>query len=198
MADTLLQLFARPPRAGRVKTRLIPTLGRERALAVYRHCLHHNWSVLQASGFDYQLWMSDHDPDNELNAAAIHLQQGDDLGQRMCHAMQQGLLSHRQVILIGSDCLDISTGLLARVNAQLESHHLVIVPALDGGYVLIAARHSIAQALFDDIDWGSDRVLEQTLRQVEAVGLDAYLFDPLRDIDRVDDLQHYPALHQYL
>jgi len=198
MANTLLQLFARPPVAGRVKTRLIPSIGRQAALEVYRYCLQHNQSLIGNTGFDYQLWLSEADENNEFANEPRYLQRGQDLGQRMLHALQQGLNSHRHVILIGADCLDMDVALLQQVDARLDTHELVLVPALDGGYVLIACRESIHPALFHDIPWGSDQVLKSTQLRIAECSIDAYLFDPLRDIDRVEDLQHYAALRTYL
>jgi rSAM/selenodomain-associated transferase 1 len=198
MADTLIQLFARPPVAGRVKTRLIPAIGHQAALEVYRYCLQHNQSLIGNTGFDYQLWLSDEDENNEFANEPAHLQRGLNLGQRMLHALQQGLNSHRHVILIGSDCLDMDVPLLKQVDTRLDTHALVLVPALDGGYVLIACSDSIHPALFRDIPWGSDQVLATTQLRIAECNIEVYLFEPLRDIDRVEDVQQYPALRKYL
>ena len=198
MADTLIQLFARPPVEGRVKTRLIPALGSEKALAVYRHCLQYNLSLVGNSGFDHQLWLSESDHSGEFDNQRVHLQQGADLGARMLHAMHSGLDDYRRVILIGSDCLDLSVGLLHQVDARLSQAELVLVPAEDGGYVLIAARKSIHPRLFEGIPWGTPRVLEQTKARIDELECNAFLFNSLRDIDRVEDLQHYPGLRKYL
>ncbi len=202
MTSTLVQMFARPPVAGRVKSRLSDAIGAQRALAVYRHCLQHNLALIRASGFAYQIWLSEPGQDELFADDSLQLQQGSDLGERMYHALSSGLRANddpsRRVMLIGSDCLDLNHAHLQRVAARLEQHELVLIPADDGGYVLIAARSHIPAALFAGIDWGSDRVLVQTLERVMQHCMRACILNPLRDIDRVADLQHYPGLQQYL
>ena len=202
MPSTLVQLFAKAPVAGRVKTRLMAEIGAEKSLQVYLHCLRHNLSLLQNSEMDYEVWL-DNTSDHELfNKVQPKWQQGNNLGEKMHHAMNQALsdAQHRfnQVILIGSDCLDITPVLLQKVVQQLARYPLVIIPAWDGGYVLIAACQSINPEVFQHVDWGTDRVLNQTLDNCRSIGQQPYLFNPLRDIDHVKDMQHYAALNQYL
>nr|MDJ0833798.1 glycosyltransferase [Gammaproteobacteria bacterium] len=165
-----------------------------------RHCLQHNLALLAASAFPSQLWLSSPCELELLPADRLHYQQGDDLGQRMYHAMSSQLdqPSYDKVILIGADCLELTPSLLRKVEARLDDHELVLIPALDGGYVLIAAHDYIAPELFRDIEWSSERVLEQTLHIAMQLGISSHVMNPLRDIDHVEDLQHYPQLQQYL
>ncbi|MBC8212140.1 MAG: TIGR04282 family arsenosugar biosynthesis glycosyltransferase [Gammaproteobacteria bacterium] len=199
MFPTLIQLFARPPLAGRVKTRLIPDVGVQSATAIYRHCLQHNLQLVQQTDFDVQIWLTDPSSDTIFNHQPISIQQGKHLGQRMYYALADALQNgYQKVILIGSDCLELSPAILQRVCAKLDQHDLVFIPALDGGYVLVAARHSIDCRLFEGIDWGSAQVLIQTLEAAMRCGINTALLNPLRDIDTADDLQHYAELKQYL
>ena len=69
---------------------------------------------------------------------------------------------------------------------------------MDGGYVLIAARDHIDKRLFESIDWGTRRVLVQTLDKIMQSGINACILNPLRDIDRYSDIKHYAAFNQYL
>lgn len=202
MTDTLLQLFARPPIAGRVKTRLIPSIGADKALAIYRHCLQHNLDLVRHSQMHYQVWLSEGGSDDCFCNDPLAIQQGRNLGERMLHAMSSVLQgtggNYERVILIGSDCLDISQTLLSIVRQKLDTHPLVLVPAEDGGYVLIAAKHSIPAGLFRDIEWGTHRVLLQTLDKATQAGIQPCVLNPLRDIDRYEDLQHYAELQPFL
>ncbi len=200
MPETLLQLFAKPPEVGKVKTRLIPAVGAQAATRIYRHCLQHNLDLLTESSFACQLWLSERGEPEFLSMDQIHYQQGDDLGQRMYHAMssQLELQGYDKVILIGADCLELTPRLLREVEARLDAYQLVLIPALDGGYVLIAASQSVSPQLFSDIDWSSERVLRQTLQQAMDHGISSFVMNPLRDIDHFEDIQHYPQLQQYL
>jgi len=116
----------------------------------------------------------------------------------MLYALTDALSDHTKAILTGSDCLELSTPLLQRVCEKLDQHELVFIPAHDGGYVLIAAQQSIDPVIFKDIEWSSEKVLTQTLERAMQAGIDTAVLNPLRDIDRVDDVQHYAELKQYL
>lgn len=202
MTKTVIQLFARPPLKGRVKTRLIAKVGAENALSIYRHCLDFNLSLIRNSGFDYQIWLSEDTGQQWFHGETVKIQRGHTLGERMLSAisseLQQNHHQYDRVILIGSDCLDLTPNLLKQVDLKLDNHDLVIIPAKDGGYVLIAARQSISPELFDDIAWGSHQVMKQTLEKIMQSSIDASILNPLRDIDRYDDLQHYSVFQQYL
>ena len=195
--NCLLQVFAKQPHPGEVKTRLIPAIGAAGAVAVYRHCLNHSLSLLDTMS-NAQLWLNQNGNDPLLSSYPSYLQQGQNLGDKMLHALQQGLKSHRKVILIGSDCLDLTPDHLQQVSEQLDLHDLVIIPATDGGYVLIAVRDRVEPHLFENIEWSSEQVLEQTLQRARACTISHTLLNPLRDIDHLEDLQHYPELQQLL
>jgi rSAM/selenodomain-associated transferase 1 len=198
MTKTLIKLFAKPPVEGKVKTRLIPDIGEKSATAIYQHCLKSNIKLVKQSAFEYQIWLTEVSDHPLFKNEKVKIQQGNNLGEKMLHALTEALSLHTKVILIGSDCLDLSTSLLKRVCEKLEQHELVFIPALDGGYVLIAAKESIDPNIFKDIEWGSDSVLTQTLERAMQSGIDTAVLNPLRDIDRVDDVQHYAELKQYL
>ena len=200
MAKTLLQLFAKPPQSGKVKTRLIPDVGEQAATAIYRHCLQHNLKLLDSSPYCSQLWLSTATELDLFTPDRVFVQQGQDLGQRMYHALSSQLAGklYDRVILIGADCLDLTPAIIQGVERKLDDFELVLIPAQDGGYVLIAVREQADPALFDNIDWGSNRVLQQTLQAAEARGIASWVMNPLRDIDRLEDLQHYPQLQQYI
>jgi len=199
MPSTLLQLFAKMPVPGEVKTRLIPTIGKHNATAVYQHCLQHNLQLLEDSSFDHQLWLNRYESHSLFNSHRnIHIQQGENLGDKMHHALHSGLQHYHRVILIGSDCIELTQQHLLQVDHALSQHDLVFIPARDGGYVLIAARDQITSFVFQDIHWSSEQVMQQTLQRCQQQQLLVKLLNPLRDIDHADDLQHYAELKPYL
>ncbi len=198
MTQTLIQLFAKPPVEGKVKTRLIPELGAKSATAIYRHCLKSNIELIKQSNVDFQIWLTEPSEHPLFDNEPVKYQQGHNLGDRMLYALTDALSDHTKAILTGSDCLELSTPLLQRVCEKLDQHELVFIPAHDGGYVLIAAQQSIDPVIFKDIEWSSEKVLTQTLERAMQAGIDTAVLNPLRDIDRVDDVQHYAELKQYL
>jgi glycosyltransferase A (GT-A) superfamily protein (DUF2064 family) len=56
---TMLGIFAKPPRPGLVKTRLIPDIGADNAARVYRYCLEYTLRMARDSGIDYQLYLTE-------------------------------------------------------------------------------------------------------------------------------------------
>jgi rSAM/selenodomain-associated transferase 1 len=92
-----------------------------------------------------------------------------------------------RVVIIGSDLPELSTALLQRAFAALESHPAVMGPARDGGYYLLGMRTMI-HGLFDGIRWSTDEVLARTLDRLRAAGIEPALLDPLSDVDEVGDL----------
>ena len=111
------------------------------------------------------------------------------LGDRMAGLMREMLDGGaRAVALIGSDLPTLRSAQLARAFALLQDdpQSVVIGPADDGGYYLIAARH--VPDLFRDVEWGSRRVLEQTRAAAAAARTRLHLVDSMRDVDTVSDL----------
>jgi rSAM/selenodomain-associated transferase 1 len=111
------------------------------------------------------------------------------LGERMGGVMG-ALLDRgaRAVALIGSDLPTFQAAQLTRAFALLadDSQSVVIGPADDGGYYLIAARH--VPDLFRNIEWGSRRVLDQTRTAAAVGGTRLHLVDSMRDVDTLSDL----------
>jgi hypothetical protein len=105
--------------------------------------------------------------------------------------------AHRRIVLIGTDCPMLTVEHLIRAASSLDDHDAALVPAEDGGYVLLGLSQPCPRA-FAAIDWGSDRVLAQTRARLAQAGLRVRVADPLWDVDRPQDLdrlrQCLPAL----
>jgi rSAM/selenodomain-associated transferase 1 len=187
-------IFAKPPDPGSVKTRLIPDLGPDKAARVYRYCLEHSLDVARQSGLEYQLYLSESSDDPLLQQEEHFLQRGGDLGARMFNAFKDLLATSSDgALIIGSDCLDLSTRHLQQAAQALSDHELVLLPAVDGGYALIGCT-AISPELFRAVRWGSDQVLEQTLANAGRLNYRTRLLETVRDIDTLQDLEHYPEL----
>ncbi|MEM8499686.1 MAG: TIGR04282 family arsenosugar biosynthesis glycosyltransferase [Pseudomonadota bacterium] len=188
-----VQIFARAPVLGKVKTRLGPALSDEAILTLHkklvRHCVR---QVSNAGVGPMQLWV-DQLPahpflkklTSEYRGLTIHVQQGLDLGQRMATAIAS--VDSLPVILIGSDCPSIDADYLNLATAALEKSDVVLGPAADGGYVLIGSR-SDTPPVFDDIEWGSAQVLRQTQAALDQAGWSLSTLPQRSDIDRPEDL----------
>ena len=191
----LIQIFAKPPVAGKVKTRLIPDIGAEKATEVYRYCLSRSLDLISAAPHDHEIWLGEASNDPIFDQQQWHLQQGEDLGARMFFALHQGLKNtpDNAVILVGSDCLDLNQQHLSQTTVALQSHDLVLLPCFDGGFALIGCR-KIDPTLFNGVEWSTANVLEQTLKNASTLDYRVHLLETVRDIDTLADLNHYPAL----
>jgi rSAM/selenodomain-associated transferase 1 len=116
------------------------------------------------------------------------------LGDRM-DALMRGLFDRgaRNVALLGSDLPDLQPRLLDAAFDFLadEPDVLVLGPAADGGYYLIAA--TAVPPVFHGVEWGSDRVLADTLVAARAENIRVRLLDMLRDVDSAADLDAVTA-----
>jgi rSAM/selenodomain-associated transferase 1 len=187
-------IFAKPPLPGMVKTRLIPDIGAGKAARVYRYCLEYTLAVVRQSGLDYQLFLSDDSDDPLFQGEAYSLQRGDDLGMRMYHAFRELLEQGTDgALIIGTDCLDLTSMHLQDAARSLADHELVLLPALDGGYALIGCSR-IDAALFKQLRWSSDQVYRQTLANAGKLNYRVDSLESVRDIDTLQDLEHYPEL----
>ncbi len=187
-------IFAKPPLPGRVKTRLIPDIGANKAAEVYRYCLEYSLAVTEQSGLDYRLFLSENCDDALIQEHDYALQKGADLGARMFNALSDMLRSSGDgAIIIGSDCLDLNPTHIRRAAEALADHELVLQPAVDGGYVLIGCSR-IDPALFSHVRWSTQEVLTQTMANAESLNYRVALLETLRDIDTLRDLEHYPEL----
>lgn len=116
------------------------------------------------------------------------------LGERM-RGLMTGLFAEgaTAVVLLGSDLPDMTPGVVAQALARLarDPASLVLGPAADGGYYLLAATR--VPAVFDGIDWGTSQVLTQTLAAAARGGTAVYLLGAMADVDTADDLHRVQA-----
>ena len=199
MSKNLLMVFVKYPTPGAVKQRLAQHLGSDRAAEIYKKIAETIvQKVTPASSEDYilEIYFSPQEDEKLVRKwlaenEYFSPQQGSDLGARMSNAFSHAFAAgYTKAILIGSDCPDISRTIVNRGFMLLDSHDIVLGPAHDGGYYLIGIRESIP-GLFSNIEWGTEKVLSQTIDKINAAGLSMGLLPMLRDIDRVEDLQYY-------
>ena len=192
-----LQIFTKAPIPGQVKTRLQPALSPQECAQLHKWLLLHTLQVASKSGQDnIQLWCyptTQHDFITEMQQRfrlELRAQQGRNLGERMLNALNWGLRDNNAVILIGSDCPFFSVGYINEALALLESDlDMVIGPAKDGGFALVATNKPLPKELFGGIAWGEKSVLEETLKRAKNNKIRYETLQPLQDIDRPEDLE---------
>lgn len=191
-----LILFVRYPEPGRVKTRLAKHIGALQAAEFYKcmveRVVEHTQPLV--GGFEPHLYF---DPPEKSNAfktwlpqlAHHHPQSPGDLGQRMAAAVAARFAAGaNRVAIIGSDCLDVDHPLLMETFLKLNAADLVIGPAQDGGYYLLAMKQS-HPGLFDDMEWGGPTVLARTLEKARHLKLQIDTLPVFSDVDTLADYQ---------
>lgn len=201
--DTVLLVFAKAPIPGEVNTRLIPDLGVEVATDLQAELIDCRLkSFMQSNLCELQLWCSpdvSHDFFKKCKAQysiPLYNQKGNDLGTRMSHAIKACLEEFKHVVLIGTDApaLDIKQ-IEEAIESLCSNDAIVLVPAEDGGYVLIGMNQH-HQEVFLSVPWGTDRVLRKTRGNVIALGLKLNELELCWDIDRVEDYDRYQELNR--
>ncbi|HYW80466.1 MAG TPA: TIGR04283 family arsenosugar biosynthesis glycosyltransferase [Thermoguttaceae bacterium] len=195
-AERCLIVFTRYPEPGKTKTRLIPAVGAEQAATIHREMTRHTFDWAMELARENHTTVESHfeGGDRQCMQACFgrdlvyRPQHEGDLGRRMerafCDAFDAGV---GRVVIVGTDCPGLDAALVRTAFERLEHDHLVLGPAEDGGYYLIGLSRK-EPTLFSQIDWGTDRVLRQTLDAAEASGLRSSLLKRLADIDRPEDL----------
>lgn len=190
----LLIQFAKAPVLGTVKTRLTPPLSEHQALNLHLSLMAHTAQRLQESKLgDVELWLStevSHPAIESLQQQGLSrlaIQSGENLGERICAALNTGLAQADKVVLVGSDCPGIDAEYLHAAIRALDDADVVLGPARDGGYVLIAVTRCCNE-LFAGVDWGTDRVLQQTICKLKNLDWHYTQLQVMDDIDRPEDL----------
>jgi len=195
----VLAVFLRYPEPGRVKSRLAAAVGTEQAALAYRAMAETVLARLAGRGL-FETWVFYDPPERGAGIRrwldpyavdSLFPQCGSDLGERMYNAFAAAEAGGaRRTVLIGTDCPYVTTRHVELAFEGLLEGDVVMGPALDGGYYLIAMA-SPRRELFDGIRWGGDTVLVETLERIRKLGLTHSLLEPLRDIDRYEDYLYY-------
>lgn len=191
MSSTLLIIFTRYPTPGAVKTRLIPAVGAVSAAMFHRQMT--EFTLCKARELSQPIAVHFDGSDSQqmadwLGTDLVYQSQGEgDLGVRMDRSIASACQSADRVILSGTDCPKLTADILAQAFEYLLDRDLVLGVALDGGYYLIGMRQPQPE-LFVDVDWGTDRVLQQTIDIANSLNLSIGYLPPLADIDRPEDL----------
>jgi len=204
--------MAKLPRLGFVKTRMQPALtpvqSQDLHCALIEYCC---LNIERVAGVEHQIWLDDSiesAPQKSLENGAdetafaksrltdalgdfdlvYKTQAGGDLGDRMSGAAQSQLQLFDGIILIGSDCPFIDGQTITAVcKSMTDGNDVVICPAEDGGYVLLAMRGFYPE-IFTDMPWSQESLMAVTRKVLSKLGLRYAELEARADIDRPEDL----------
>jgi rSAM/selenodomain-associated transferase 2/rSAM/selenodomain-associated transferase 1 len=191
-----LIVFGRYPVPGKTKTRLIPVLGPAGAAELQRHITEKTFKAAQAfasrSRVDLQ-FCYDGGSEKQMRRwlgprVLFSKQRPGNLGERMETAFHDAFRNgYGRVVLVGTDVPDMTDRYIETAFDALGERDLVLGPSADGGYWLVGLKGPMP--IFENISWGTEEVLAETLSASRGLGLSTYCLDRLRDIDTEEDLE---------
>lgn len=196
MSAVRIIIFAKAPRPGFAKTRLIPALGAENAATLARQMLLRTLHEALAANIgivelcvtpaiDDAAWR-----DIQLPSGIEITEQGEgDLGARMARATARTAARGEAVLLAGTDCVEMSADLLRDAGQALRDHVAVIHCTADGGYALLGLRQ-FSPFLFSNMSWSTDAVASTTIARLGQLGWSVHVGQMLHDVDEPQDLKY--------
>jgi rSAM/selenodomain-associated transferase 1 len=192
--DARIVVLSKAPDPGTVKTRLIPLLGETATASLYatmvRACIN---KLTAADLCPIDLWCAPTTRHPFFRECRQHFgvklrQQAEgDLGRRMGHALETTLQETGYAVLVGADCPGLTSADIEETLQVLERGiDVVLGPASDGGYYLVAMR-DCHHFLFGGMPWGSSKVLQLTEFRLRAHGLSWHRLAERRDLDTPED-----------
>jgi rSAM/selenodomain-associated transferase 1 len=187
-------MMTKAPRAGEVKTRLVPPLthseAAELSLCLLRDTIANMTQVAARAPVDliavYSPSTSEKEFDGLLPDNFSLLSQstgplGDRLFDATCALLSAG---YAAVLMIGSDSPTLPTEILLNAVEALgqPGDRIVLGPADDGGYYLIGLKRP-HRCIFQGIEWSTDRVLRQTIARAEEAGIEIQILPAWYDLD---------------
>jgi hypothetical protein len=193
-----LLVFAKTPKPGKVKTRLLAAVPAEVAAGLHEACIADTLRLVRkmrgcdvfvfaASGTSYFRRLL------KRQASSVRIrvlpQRGAELGARMENAFRKCFaMGYREVVVIGTDTPWMGVERVRRAFAELKANDVVIGPAEDGGYYLLGMSKMVPD-IFRGIPWSTERVLELTLKVIARSKLRGKLLRRDFDLDRPADLR---------
>lgn len=191
MLKKLLIIFYRNPELGKVKTRLAKTIGNEKALSIYLKLANHTRVITQDLQVDKVVYYSHFIDTEDAWPNQLYkkkLQSGEDLGEKMLHAFEEGFQNgYQKICIIGTDCFELNSFIVSKAFAQLKKEDAVLGPAKDGGYYLLGV-NQLLKEVFQNKEWSTDSVASSTLQDFKNKNVSCSLLPELTDVDEEKDL----------
>jgi rSAM/selenodomain-associated transferase 1 len=195
MSRNALLVFVKHPSPGAVKTRLAAEVGPEAAARLYRTLAERVLEATSPRAGEYERLVF-FDPPEALAGMRAWLpgvrllaQSGGDLGARMADAFARAFArGAERVVLVGTDAPAVGRETVMEALSALDAADVVIGPAEDGGYYLLALRQPRPE-LFSGVAWSTPSVRAQTLTRAAFASLSVRELAPLRDVDTLEDLR---------
>ena len=192
-------VFTKAAQPGFTKTRLIPALGKQGAARLAQRMLIHTLNQsLESKIGPVELCVTP-PPSNkywqglEISAELKYSAQGEGgLGERLSRATRRVIDNGESVLLIGTDCIELTAYHLQQAKNTLRDFDSILIPATDGGYVLLGLNF-FHPSLFKSIEWSTATVCAETIDRLKKLGMSVQSFPSMHDIDDPGDLKFLPS-----
>ena len=190
MQENLLIVFAKNILLGKVKTRLAKDIGDNAAFEVYKKLVEiTELETQRLNNCEVRIYFSDVIIPSKWKGSNKYVQSGEDLGKRMQNAFECGFKDgFKNIVGIGTDLPEISAEIIQKGFSSLQESSVVFGPAEDGGYYLIGMNNMISE-LFNNKSWSSETLLDESINELQKMGVSFTLMKKLNDIDTIDDLR---------
>lgn len=194
-------LLTKAPIPGEVKTRLTPCLTDGEAARLHEAFVRDTVSLLsQLKGVEKYIACHPGESDpffeklgEDLDFKFVNQGEGD-LGDRLKRVLAKlSAQGFDEIVVIGSDSPTLPPDRIDAAFDQLAESKLVLGPSLDGGYYLIGFSGALPE-VFDDINWGTETVFEETVRCAEKNGDSCAILPYWYDVDTMQELR-FLAIH---
>lgn len=197
--DIIIGVMAKYPEEGKVKTRLVPPLTYRQAAGLYEAILLDTIKTVSRLDPCFQKVIFYY-PENKgtyfnniIDSDWLTVSQsGKDLGERLKNAFLEFKDSKSPMIIIGSDSPALPGQYLIDSGDLLLDNHIVLGPAEDGGFYLIAVKDtsgSFIEDIFENIRWSTSHTLSDIVENIKIVNKKFALGSKWYDIDTPDDIE---------
>ena len=191
-------VFAKVPGMGNAKSRIAAGSSIKKADSIYRELLKRVAKTVKSLRFFVSFTGNSNKPgelEKEFSSSLGFIpQRGPNLGERMKSAVidiQKRGFSY--VCVIGTDCPELSSeDILTAFSFLNKGDDVVIGPAKDGGYYLIAVKDP-HNGVFEADGWGGEKLFEQTMEIMRRKNLKFSLLERKMDIDTIEDYKNWKS-----
>ncbi|MDX1440360.1 MAG: TIGR04282 family arsenosugar biosynthesis glycosyltransferase [Rubricoccaceae bacterium] len=198
MARKALIVFAKLPVPGDVKTRLTPPLAPDECAALYHAFLFDALDLYRGAeleNVEIRLYVDRLEQDwaPKADAHSVHLQKGEELGERMLNAFLETFVAGvEQAVIIGTDHPTLPVSFVAEAFGELETPFTVVLgPSQDGGYYLLG-QNEVYATLFN-MKYSHSNVFNDTLDRALEAAENVTILPRWYDVDDINSLRRLMA-----
>src|SRR5579859_39087 len=194
MVEATICVFAKPPVAGKAKTRLAPAIGADRAAALAEAFLRDTLeSLRQLSWASVIIAATEPFERVYLPTDGVWIQPEGTLDQRIEAILKKALQLTPLAFAIGADSPGLPVRHIEEARRLMVSHDAVVGPSMDGGFYALGVKR-YPDGLLQGVEWSQRATLEQTMIRLRQYGLSLALLPEWFDVDTVHELLHLENL----